>query len=146
VIQKSWSIFVNSLIFFCVFCLIKKYAQQGGERSNCFRAIAWIEVSTGATKFEWIFRKPAPTRANIRLLVNKFKRTGETFWQTADFWGRPRTYSASNWAKPRASFRRLSNQLDIPRTTVWRVLHFKLKKREYRLQVRDYLSNTFWNT
>jgi hypothetical protein len=55
-------------------------------------------------------------------------------------------YSASNRAKPRASIRSLSNQLDIPRTTIWRVLHFELKKRAYYYQVRDYFNNTFRNT
>lgn len=44
---------------------------------------------------------------------------------------------------PYASICRLSNKLDIPRRTVWRLLHFKLKKRVYCLQVRDYLSTHF---
>jgi hypothetical protein len=52
-------------------------------------------------------------------------------------------YSASNLAKPRASIRSLSNQHDIPRRIVWRVFHFKHKKRAYHLQVRDYLNNIF---
>jgi hypothetical protein len=47
---------------------------------------------------------------------------------------------------PRASIHCLSNQVDIPRTTVWRVLCFKLRKRAYHLQVRDCLNNTSRNT
>jgi hypothetical protein len=47
---------------------------------------------------------------------------------------------------PRASICRLSNQLDIPRTTVCRVLHFKLEKRAYHIEARDYLNNNFRNT
>ncbi|KAJ9589343.1 hypothetical protein L9F63_017448 [Diploptera punctata] len=40
---------------------------------------------------------------------------------------------------PDASTRRLSNELDIPRTTVWRVFRFKLNKRSYHLQVLHHL-------
>ncbi|KAJ4430951.1 hypothetical protein ANN_19544 [Periplaneta americana] len=40
---------------------------------------------------------------------------------------------------PGASTCRLSNELDIPRTTVWRVLRFTLHKRAYHLQVLHYL-------
>jgi transposase len=76
--------------------------------------------------FERQFRKPAPTRANIRLLVNKFKRTGSVLDEKRS--GRPqiseddagRILQATEQS-PHASIRRLSNQLDIPRTTVWRV-------------------------
>ena len=35
---------------------------------------------------------------------------------------------------PRASTRRLSRELGIPRATVWKVLHFTLKKKAYRIQ------------
>jgi transposase len=101
--------------------------------------------------FEWKFRKSAPTRANIQLLVNKLKRTGSVLDEKR--WGRPQI-SEDNTRRiqqaaeqgPCASIHHLSNQLDIPRTTVWRVLHFKFMKRAYHLQVRDYLNNTFRNT
>lgn len=36
---------------------------------------------------------------------------------------------------PRASTRRLSRELAIPRATVWKVLHFTLKKKAYRIQM-----------
>jgi transposase len=88
--------------------------------------------------FERKFRKPAPSRANIRLLVNRFKRTGSVLDEKRS--GRPQTsedgvgcIQQATEQSPRASVRPLSNQLDIPRPTVWRVLHFKLKKREYHL-------------
>jgi hypothetical protein len=101
--------------------------------------------------FERKFRKPPPTRASIRLLVNKLKRTGNVLDEKRS--GRPQTceYDVGRIQQaveqsPSASVRCLSNQLDIPRTTVSRVLHFKLKKGAYHLQVRDYLSHTFRNT
>ncbi|PSN58023.1 hypothetical protein C0J52_02021 [Blattella germanica] len=94
--------------------------------------------------FERKFHKPAPTRANIRMLVNKFKRTGSVVDEKRS--GRPQT-SANDVEliqqaierSPGASTRRLSNELDIPRTTVWRVLRFTLKKRAYHLQVLHHL-------
>jgi transposase len=98
--------------------------------------------------FEGKFRKPAPTRASIRLVVNKFKRTGSVLDGKRS--GRPQSSEDDVGCiqqvveqSPRASIRRLNSQLDIPRTTVWRVLYFKLKKRAYHLQVRHYLSNNF---
>ena len=36
---------------------------------------------------------------------------------------------------PHASIRRLSHELVIPRATVWKVLHFTLKKKAYRVQM-----------
>jgi transposase len=100
--------------------------------------------------FERKFRKPAPTTASIRFLVNKFKRTGSALNEKHS--GRPQTsedvqsIQQATEQSPCASIRHLSNQLDISKTTVWRVLHFKLKKRAHHLQLRDYLSNTFRNT
>jgi hypothetical protein len=51
VTQKSRSIFMNSSIFFVCFCLIEKCAPHRRESRNCFRAIAWIRLSTCGTKF-----------------------------------------------------------------------------------------------
>jgi hypothetical protein len=101
--------------------------------------------------FERKFRKPVPTRANIRLLVNKFKRTGSVLDEKRS--GRlaiskddVQCIQQAIERSSSASICSLSNQIDIPRTTVWRALHFKLKKRVYHLQLRDYLNNTFRST
>jgi hypothetical protein len=87
-------------------------------------------------------------RANIRLLVNKFKRTGSVHDEKRS--GRPQTSEDDTgrtqqaiYQGRHASIRRISNQLDIPRTTVWRILHFELKKRAYHLQTHDFLNNNF---
>jgi hypothetical protein len=93
--------------------------------------------------FERKFRKPDP-RANIRLLVNKCKRTGSVLGEKRS--GGPQT-SEDDLGRIQQTIRRLSDQLDIPKTTVWTVLHFKLKERTYHLQVRgDYRNNNFRNT
>jgi transposase len=116
-----------------------------------FARLCGLSYQQAQQGFERKFRKPAPTRANIRLLVNKFKRTGSGLDEKRS--GRPQT-SEDNVGRieqvikksPRASLRRLSNQLDILRTTVWRVLHFELQKRACHLQVCDYFNNSFRNT
>lgn len=86
------------------------------------------------------FRKPAPTRKNIRTLVNKFQRTGRVDDEERS--GRPSTSQETVLRiqeaierSPRASTRRVSRELDVPHTTVWKVLRFTLKKRAYHLQV-----------
>jgi transposase len=79
--------------------------------------------------FERKFRKPAPVRASIRLLVNRFKRTGSVLDEKRS--GRPQTseddvgcIQQATEQSPSASVRHLSNQLHIPRTTIWRVFAF----------------------
>ena len=86
------------------------------------------------------FQKPAPTRMNIRTLVNKFQRTGRVDDEERS--GRPSTSQETVLriheaieCSPRASTRRVSRELDVPHTTVWKVLRFTLKKRAYHLQV-----------
>jgi hypothetical protein len=83
--------------------------------------------------------------------VNKFKRTGSV--PDEELSGRPEVLGddagriqKASVENPRASINRLNKQLGLLRRTVWRVLHFKLEKRTYYLQVPDYLSNAFWNT
>ncbi|PSN54046.1 hypothetical protein C0J52_14568 [Blattella germanica] len=91
-------------------------------------------------EFRRKFHKPAPTRANIRLLVNKFQRTGNV--SDAPCSGRPavpeETVARIREAierSPEASTRGLSNELDVPRATVLKILRFTLKKRTYHIQV-----------
>lgn len=91
-------------------------------------------------RFERKFRKPAPTRGNIQILVNKFMRTGSVRDEPRT--GRPSISVESVEAiqnaierSPQASTRRLSRELGIPRSSVWKVLRFTLKKRAYHLQV-----------
>jgi hypothetical protein len=43
---------------------------------------------------------------------------------------------------PRASINRLNKQTGVTRRSVWRVLHFKLERGTYHLEVHDYISNT----
>ncbi|KAJ4443074.1 hypothetical protein ANN_04724 [Periplaneta americana] len=89
-------------------------------------------------------KKPAPIRANIRMLVNKFKRA-ESFLDEKHS-GRPQTSANdvpllqhATECSPGTSTRCLSNELDIPRTTVWRVLRFTLHKLVYHPQVLHHL-------
>jgi hypothetical protein len=75
---------------------------------------------------EGTFRKSAPTRANIRFPVIKFKRTGSLFDEKRP--GRPKTSEDDAVEQSsRASIRRLSNQLDIPRTTAGEFCILKLR-------------------
>lgn len=91
-------------------------------------------LSYEAVQAEFVrkFGKPGPTRANIRLLVNKFQRTGSV--ADGNRSGRPtseNTVQSVQQAIERsltASIRRLSRELDATRSTVWKVLHFTLKK------------------
>ena len=84
--------------------------------------------------FQRRFRKPAPTQQNIQMLVNKFMRTGSV---ADEQWsGRPptsqervETIREAIERSPRASTCSLSRELGIPRATVWKVLHFTLKKK-----------------
>lgn len=96
--------------------------------------------------FERKFRKPGPTRANIRLLMQKFQRTGSV--QDVRRSGRPQIsdqtvqqVSDAVTRSLKASTRRLSRELGIPQSTVWKILHFTLKKRAYHLQIRHALEH-----
>ena len=97
------------------------------------RRLSYAQVQE---EFRRKFHKPAPTRANIRLLVNKFQRTGNVS-------DAPRSVPEETVARireaiersPQASTRRLSNELDVPRATVLKILRFTLKKRAYHIQV-----------
>ena len=93
-----------------------------------------VNVPAGEGGFQGRFRKPAPTQQNIQMLVNKFMRTGAVADEQRS--GRPPisqervdTIREAIERSPRASTRRLSRELGIPRATVWKVLHFTLKKR-----------------
>ena len=77
------------------------------------------------------FRKPGPTRLAIKNLVNKFQRTGSVADEERP--GRPALpqHTVQNvqdaiTRSPSASTRRLSRELGIPQTTVWRTLRYKL--------------------
>jgi hypothetical protein len=89
--------------------------------SALLRGLSYQQAQQG---FKRKFRKPVPTRASIPFLFNKFKRTGSVLDEKRS--GRPRIsqddvghIQQAIEQSPRASIRRLSNQLDIPRTTVW---------------------------
>ena len=86
------------------------------------------------------FRKSGPTRLAIKNLVNKFQRTGSVADEERP--GRPALpqHTVQNVQNaithsPSASTRRLSRELGIPQTTVWRTLRYRLKKHAYHLQV-----------
>ena len=86
------------------------------------------------------FRKSCPIRLAMKNLVNKFQRTGSVADEERP--GRlavpPDTVQNVQSAiirSPSASTRRLSRELGIPETTVWRALHQKLHKRAYHIQV-----------
>jgi hypothetical protein len=123
---------------------MKNYVQHGRECSSFSTLLRGLSYQQMHRSFEWKFRKPARTRVNVRLLVNKFKRTGsELDGKCSD---RPQASEDDVGCieqSPRASVRRLSNQLDIPRRLFG---EFKRQKRAYRLQVCDYLNNSFRNT
>lgn len=92
------------------------------------------------TDFARRFRKTGPTRLAIKTLVNKFQRTGSVADEERP--GRPaitpdtvQSVQDAITRSPSASTRRLSRELGIPQTTVWRVLRYKLHKRAYHIQV-----------
>ena len=90
------------------------------------------------------FRKPGPTNETIRQLVNKFNRTGSVHDDTRS--GRPsvpegtvQRIQEAIERSPSASTRRLSRELELPQSTVWKILHFTLHKHAYRVQVLHHL-------
>lgn len=90
--------------------------------------------------FERKYQKDAPTRLAIRKLVNKFRRTGSVADERRA--GRPPVSPQSVQRvreaierSPKASTRRLSHELTLPKSTVWKVLHYTLKKKAYHIQV-----------
>ncbi|XP_047120648.1 uncharacterized protein LOC124803678 [Schistocerca piceifrons] len=92
------------------------------------------------TDFTRRFRKTGPTRLAMKTLVNKFQRTGSVADDKGP--GRPvimpdTVQSAQDviTRSPSTSTRRLSRELGIPQTTVWRVLRYKLHKSAYYIQV-----------
>ncbi|KAJ4427288.1 hypothetical protein ANN_24906 [Periplaneta americana] len=78
------------------------------------------------------------------MLVNRFKRTGSFLDEKRS--GKPQTSANdvpllqhATERSPGASTHRLSNELDIPRTTVWRVLRFTLHLQVlHHLEQEDY--------
>ena len=109
---------------------------------SCFLQL--LSYDQVCQEFERKFHRPTPTRANIQKLVNKFKRTGSVLHEKCS--GRPQT-SANDVERmqqviefsPGASTRSLSNELDTPRTTIWRILRFKFNEHAYQLQVLHHL-------
>ena len=92
------------------------------------------------TDFARKFRKPGPTRLAIKNLVNKFQRTGSVADEERP--GRPavppdtvRNVQDAITRSSSALTRRLSRELGIPQTTVWRTFRYKLHKRAYHNQV-----------
>ncbi|PSN44487.1 hypothetical protein C0J52_09059 [Blattella germanica] len=78
--------------------------------------------------------------------MQKFQRTGSV--QDVLRSGRPQIsdqtvqqVSDAVTRSPKASTRRLSRELGIPQSTVWKILHFTLKKRAYHLQIRHALEH-----
>ena len=104
----------------------------GRVRGQTYRQVSEV--------FQRRFRKPDPTQQNIQMLVNKCMRTGSLADKQRS--GRPHTSQErvetireAIERSPRASTCRLNRELGISRTTVWKVLHFTLKKKAYRTQM-----------
>lgn len=93
------------------------------------------------------FHKSASAKANIHILMKKFHRTGSVMDEIHS--GRPRTSpeivqrvkDGSEWS-PRSSKLRLNREIGISQSTVWRFLHFTLKKCPYHIQVMHTSSKT----
>ena len=86
------------------------------------------------------FHKEVPSRNAIKDLVNKFKRTGSVLDDHRS--GRPSSapetvqrVSEAITRSPTASTRRLSRELEVSQSTVWKILRYSLKKRAYHMQI-----------
>ena len=86
------------------------------------------------------FHKLAPTRHAIKKMVNKFERTGSVTNEHRT--GRPavenetvQSIQEAITRSPSASTRRLSRELGITHTSVWKTLRFKLKKHAYHIPI-----------
>lgn len=108
--------------FFSVFCFYQPNQEICSalkrEQHFFFHSTAWTNNMCNIN-FEWKLRKPAPTISNIRLIVNKFKRTGKcarwgTFRQPQTSEDVGHIHQAIEQI-PRASVRHLCNQLDTQR-------------------------------
>ncbi|KAJ4425735.1 hypothetical protein ANN_27931 [Periplaneta americana] len=98
-----------------------------------------LEVATEENEV-FTERKPGPSRQAVRDLVNKFQRTGNV--ADEERLGRPATTPQTVQAiqdattrSPTTSTRRLSRELHVSQSTVWRTLRYTLKKRPYHIQI-----------
>ena len=90
------------------------------------------------------YRTEAPKGTTIRGLINKFQRIGNVCDEKCS--GQPSTSQETVEIirqaikqSPKASTRRLSRELSIPKSTVWQTLRFALKKKAYHIQVLHHL-------
>ena len=86
------------------------------------------------------FHKLDPTTHAIKKMVKKFKRTGSVTDEQRT--GRPavasetvQRFQEAITRSPSAPTRRLSRELGIAHTTVWKTLWFKLNKHAYHIQI-----------
>lgn len=114
---------------------IVKYVHESGS------------IVSAQRKFRLEFNRAPPHRHSIRKWVTQFSETGDVKNKKSP--GRPRitdqtvdNVRTAMLLSPHTSVRRLSLQLDIPRSTVHDILHKKLKFRAYKIQVVQHLQVT----
>jgi len=101
-------------------------------------------IITAQRRFKREFNKPPPNRKSIRRWVKQFREVGDVKKRKS-----PGRRTVSNHRvedvreamllSPHTSVRRLSLQLEIPRSTVHKILHESLGFRSYKIQVVQHL-------
>ena len=103
---------------------------------------------TTAKLFKSKYRDTPPTRKTIWKINAKFLKEGTVLDLRKS--GRPRSGRSNDNIvavnglikdNPRKSVRRASSELNIPRSTVYRILRFDLEYFPYKIQIRQSLSN-----
>lgn len=116
-------------------------AEQLREKIFCVLEYAKTSsVISVQRHFRTKFGKEAPHRNNIRRWVEKFAETGSLLKGKST--GRPNVSNevvenirVAYQRSPRKSTRRASRELNVPRTTVWRVLRKRLQFKPYKFQM-----------
>ena len=86
------------------------------------------------------YHKEVLTKVAVQQIVNKFRCTGFVGNEQRSRWPpvspqRVERVRESIIRSPKASTCRLRHELNIPKSTVWKVLHYTLKKKAYHIQV-----------
>lgn len=120
--------------------VLHKMATSKVEKAYCALEFARTgAVVTVQRNFTRRFNKPAPHRNCISRWVRQLQETGCLCPKKSP--GRPQTSAetvnriqAAYVRSPKKSTRRASNELQIPQTTVWRILRKRLHFKPYKLQ------------
>lgn len=118
--------------------IIQLFYENGRSNKNVFRKLR-----------DFYDRHNRPNESTILRIVKKFEETGSVMDVKTPIRHRPSrsqenidAVRESVEADPRMSIPRRSQELNIPKTTVWRILHKDLSLKAYKVQLTQELKPT----